>query len=261
MARRCGLLAASAALRGWLVCLPLMAFADSSQLLTDSQPYKEPLPASTLVSVRNSSVLNVAQRGIPGNVREPQKTTDLCTAPDRRTLSTIVAITTDRSANASAVVVADNRVLTAAHAVRGAGHFFVRLGEVYRSADLVKIDHGLDLAVLAVDTGPLEPLPILRIAPAPSAPVWAAGYPGAQAMALSRGEIKSAGNGVLNSSATIDLGQSGGGLLSCIHGNWFLAGMLRGFGVYQEGAHLIKVQHLSMSVAGAVIKDFLNQSP
>ena len=231
-------MAAKVILSGCLISSASSLYADSFAPNVDYWPAQS-MPAADASAARSSS--------------------PLCSTPDAPTLSRIVPITTDRGINASGVVVDKDRVLTAAHALRGAGHFFVRAGQAFRSAELVRIDHNLDLAVLAVDTGLLMPLPVLNIVPAPSDLLWAAGYPSAQAMVLSRGVLQSAADGVLNTSATIDSGQSGGGLLSCFHGNWFLAGMLRGFGVYEQSGRYVKVEHLSMAVAGAVINRFLEE--
>src|SRR3954447_15914211 len=59
----------------------------------------------------------------------------------------------------SGVVVADGRVLTAAHNLRGE-----RMGGTFADgrrdrAELLGVDRDVDLAVLGVDTGGIEPLP------------------------------------------------------------------------------------------------------
>jgi hypothetical protein len=64
----------------------------------------------------------------------------------------------------------------------------------------------------------------------------------------------------LHASATIDSGQSGGGLLACTDGAWELLGMLRGFGAYLYGDHYVKIQNHSVSVAAATIQRFLHTS-
>lgn len=180
-----------------------------------------------------------------------------CVSPDERTLAAIVQVATDHGSHASGIVFDNNRVLTAAHAVQGAGHFFVSVAGGYRSADLIMVDHASDLAVLAVDTGWIEPLLISGFDPVQSDPVWAAGYPKAKAMTMSSGVFKHLSGGALYTSATIDSGQSGGGLLSCSLGRWTLVGMLRGYGAYLQGDQYVKLENHSVSVAGSTINEFL----
>ncbi len=182
-----------------------------------------------------------------------------CDQPDDMTLAAIVRVATDHGSHASGIVFDEDRVLTAAHAVQGAGHFFVRVGDAFHSADLVMVDHAHDLAVLAVDTGYILPLRVSVFSPIRSEPVWAAGYPRAQAMSMSLGVFQEVSGGALHTSATIDSGQSGGGLLSCTAGQWSLVGMLRGYGAYLQGDHYVKLENHSVSVAGNTIHEFLRK--
>lgn len=180
-----------------------------------------------------------------------------CGEPDNLTLRAILPVATDHGSHASGVVFDNNRVLTAAHAVQGGGHFYVRIADTFRSADLLLVDHDNDLAVLAVDTQSIRPIHIAGFAPAKSQPVWAVGYPRAQAMSTSTGVFQRNREGALHTSASIDSGQSGGGLLSCNQGNWELLGMLRGYGAYLEGDVYVKLKNHSVSVAAATINEFL----
>ncbi len=183
-----------------------------------------------------------------------------CTQPDDNTLSAIVPVATDHGSFASGVVVDYNRVLTAAHAIQGGGQYFVRVGEMFQMAELLMVDHINDLAVLAVDTRSINPLTIAGLDPAESQPVWAAGYPRAQDMTTSTGVLQDTREGALHSSATIDSGQSGGGLLSCHDGVWEVLGMLRGYGAYLQGDHYVKLPNHSVSVAAATINEFLSST-
>jgi len=166
-------------------------------------------------------------------------------------------VATDHGSHASGIVVDINRVLTAAHALQGAGHFFVRLNGTFRRADLLMVDHKADLAILAINTQRIMPLSVSGFEPSLSELVWAAGYPRAEEITLSRGVLEQLVGGTLHASASIDSGQSGGGLLSCFHGNWSLVGMLRGFGAYQQGDQFVKLENHSVSVAGSTITEFL----
>ena len=180
-----------------------------------------------------------------------------CTQPDDSTLQAILPVATDHGSHASGVVFATNRVLTAAHAVQGGGQFFVRIGDAFRAAELLMVDHVSDLAVLSVDTRLIEPLNISGFDPAESQPVWAVGYPRAQDIMTSTGVVQDSREGTLYASASIDLGQSGGGLLICQDGDWEMLGMLRGYGTYLQGDHYVKLSNHSVSVAAATITEFL----
>ena len=145
-----------------------------------------------------------------------------CEWPDDKTLEAILPVATDNGSHASGVVFAPGRVLTAAHAVEGAGEFFIRLEHGFRAADLVLIDHGADLAVLAVDTDAIEPITLALVEPHERQPVWAVGFPRAQGKTTSFGVFQRNRAGALHTSAPIDSGQSGGGLLTCDSGSYQL---------------------------------------
>lgn len=185
-------------------------------------------------------------------------TQSACSRPDTSALQAIVPVATDHGSHATGVVYDNNRVLTAAHAITGGEQYYARIGDVYRSADLVMLDTTNDLAVLAVDTQNLVPLHIAGFSPALQQPVWAVGYPRAQAvMTSSSGVLQDSEQGALHTSASIESGQSGGGLLSCNDGVWELLGMLRGYGTYLEDGRYVKLPNHSVSVAAATINEFL----
>lgn len=183
-----------------------------------------------------------------------------CTQPDENTLRAILPVATDHGSFASGVVFDVNRVLTAAHAIQGGEQFFVRVGEIFQLADLVMIDHVNDLAVLAVDTRSIDPLHIAGLEPEATRTVWAVGYPRAQSMMATIGQLQDMQEGALHASASIESGQSGGGLLACQDGSWEMLGMLRGYGAYLQGDHYVKMPNHSVSVAAATINDFLGSA-
>lgn len=77
----------------------------------------------------------------------------------------------------------------------------------------------------------------------------------------SEGILQDFREGALYTSASIDSGQSGGGLLSCNDGAWEMLGMLRGYGAYLQGGHYVKIENHSVSVAAATINQFLHYYP
>lgn len=180
-----------------------------------------------------------------------------CVWPDDKTLEAILPVATDHGSHASGVVFAPNRVLTAAHAVDGASQYFVRVENGFRIASLLLIDRQHDLAVLSVDTRNITPVPLSVGQPSQSQTVWAVGFPKAQGKTTSSGVFQRNRSGALHTSAPIDSGQSGGGLLTCERGAYHLTGMLRGYGAYLSGDRYVKLQNHSVSVAAATIQRFI----
>ena len=180
-----------------------------------------------------------------------------CGWPDSTSLQAVLAVAAEDGSYASGVVVARNRVLTAAHAISPGTRVFVGVRSQYRRARVISVDTENDLAVLSVDTGSIIPLSIAAKEPRLSEPVWAVGFPRAQAKTTSFGVFQKKMQGALHTSAPIDSGQSGGGLLSCEAGRYSLAGMLRGYGAYYRGGEYVKLQNHSVSVAATTIQHFV----
>lgn len=180
-----------------------------------------------------------------------------CDGPDAAALAAVLPVATDNGSYASGVVFAHGQVLTAAHAVKGASRFFVKTDKDFHLASLVVVDHEADLAVLAVDTLGIQPLPLAAADPSDREAVWAVGFPRAQGLAMSVGVFQKVRGGALHTSAAIDSGQSGGGLLGCSRGHFHLAGMLRGYGAYLSGDRYVKLENHSVSVAATTIHRFL----
>jgi len=181
-----------------------------------------------------------------------------CEWPDEVALQAILPVATDHGSHASGVVVAPNRVLTAAHALNGGQQYFVRIDGGFRKARLIMKNATHDLAVLEVATDAIKPLPISAADPTVSQTVWAVGFPRAQGKTTSSGIFQKNRAGALHTSAPIDSGQSGGGLLSCKRGHYELQGMLRGYGAYLSGNRYVKLQNHSVAVAAATINRFVN---
>lgn len=182
-----------------------------------------------------------------------------CRWPDQRTLQAIVPVATDHGNHASGVVFAQGYVLTAAHAVQGGGEFFVDAGFGFEDASLMMVDHRSDLAILSVSTYSIAPLPLALMEPTREQAVWASGYPRAQGMITSAGVFQRNRKGALHTSASIDSGQSGGGLLACTRGSYHLAGLLRGYGAYLSGDRYVKLENHSVAVAASTIQQFLSR--
>jgi S1-C subfamily serine protease len=182
-----------------------------------------------------------------------------CGWPNSVALDSVVRVTSEDGSHASGVVVADDKVLTAAHAIDENFKSYVRINDHLRSARIVMIDRSKDLAILSVRTGDIRPIPLGMENLNASATVWAVGFPRAESKTTSSGsfKVKAENDGALHTTAPIDSGQSGGGLISCERGRHVLAGMLRGFAAYVNGDHYVKIKNHSVSVASADIRNFL----
>lgn len=182
-----------------------------------------------------------------------------CGWPEHDALESVVRVMSDDGSHASGVVVGPNRVLTAAHALDEHFQSYVLIGQDRNEASIALIDRAKDLAVLRVETGHILPIKLGHESLLASAKVWAVGFPRAESKTTSTGsfKVKAETDGALHTTAPIDSGQSGGGLISCEEGEHVLAGMLRGFAAYVSGDSYVKIKNHSVSVASADIRSFI----
>lgn len=182
-----------------------------------------------------------------------------CGWPEQDALESVVRVMSDDGSHASGVVVDVGTVLTAAHALDEHYQSYVLISGEQKQAQIVSIDREKDLAVLRTDTGNIRPIEIGHTNLDASAKVWAVGFPRAESKTTSSGsfKVKAETDGALHTTAPIDSGQSGGGLISCEEGRHVLAGMLRGFAAYVSGDSYVKIKNHSVSVASADIRSFI----
>lgn len=182
-----------------------------------------------------------------------------CGWPQQDALESVVRVMSDDGSHASGVVVGNGTVLTAAHALDEQFQSYVLIDGQRNLANLILIDRDKDLAVLEVDTGSISPIQLGHQNLDTSAKVWAVGFPRAESKTTSSGsfKVRAATDGALHTTAPIDSGQSGGGLISCEEGKHVLAGMLRGFAAYVSGDSYVKIKNHSVSVASADIRSFI----
>lgn len=180
-----------------------------------------------------------------------------CEWPDAVTLAAVLPVAGEDGSYASGVVFERNRVLTAAHALTSSYRVFVTINNELRQARIVMMDRAKDLAVLSVDTGNIQPILIASSELQVKQPVWAVGFPRASGKETSSGVFTKVSGGALHTSAPIDVGQSGGGLLRCDNGHYELAGMLRGYGAYIKNNKFVKLENHSVSVAASTIQAFV----
>ncbi len=191
----------------------------------------------------------------------PTAYAESCGWPAQDALESVVRVTSDDGSHASGVVIGDNRVLTAAHAIDEQYQSYVRIGDRLYPAHVALVDRSKDLAILEVAKLDILPIRLGDGDLSGSAKVWAVGFPRAESKTTSTGsfKVKAATDGALHTTAPIDSGQSGGGLISCEQGEHVLAGMLRGFAAYVNGDEYIKIRNHSVSVASTDIRNFIGE--
>lgn len=155
-----------------------------------------------------------------------------CDLPDDATLKSIVQITDNNGGFSSGVVVARNQVLTVAHAVTGENKIFATVAERLVPATVTAVYEDKDLALLSLDTFDLPAMDIAEADLHDQEKVWAIGFPLGKSQRTSLGIFQEQKNGKLFSSAHINQGTSGGGLLRCKSGSdnqYELAGIMRAY--------------------------------
>lgn len=182
-----------------------------------------------------------------------------CGLPGSETLTSIVRIASADGSNASGVVVDQDRVLTVAHAVDDGSTATVKYGEKSYKADVIATDANIDLALLSVETGDLEPVQLSTTQLQELEQVWAIGFPLAREQKMTIGLFQSDYNGRLYTSTHINSGSSGGGLLRCRAGTYELAGVVHGYVAYRDGDNLVNIGD-STSVPAKQILAFVSDA-
>lgn len=192
------------------------------------------LAASTPLLAQNSPAYAPAYlpTNTPANALDEEELDPGCHLPDNRALSHIVQIHGDNGGHASSVVVRKNLLLTVAHALTGEDHVFANIHGELREAVPVIINEARDLALLAVDTGALQPIAIASEPLNIDERIWAIGFPLGKDQRTSHGVLTQSDNDLLYTTAHINQGTSGGGLLRCVNGKnneYELAGIVRAY--------------------------------
>ncbi len=184
---------------------------------------------------------------------------DYCTPPSLDTHNSIVKIT-GQSAVGSGVVIDRDRVLTAAHVLEGMRDIKVTIHGKALQAVMIATDHTQDLALLYVPTDNIQPIPLRRTALAKEASVWSMGYAFGRSLATGRGRYKKLYKGMLYTTAPVNFGQSGGGLISCENGRHVLAGIIRAFGAQMQNGELVRRDDISVAARPKAIRRFVTSS-
>jgi hypothetical protein len=174
---------------------------------------------------------------------------EYCEVPPDQVLSSIVRIEGENT-EGSGIVVAPARVLTAAHVVMNISNPMVRINGVQRPATVMFVNQSKDFALLEVSTGGRYVIPLRQMPLEEADTVWAVGFPLGGEQVVNQGEYEGLiEDGTLHTTASVDHGQSGGGLISCEQGRHVLAGMTTGFGAIRAGGEVIRLDDYSVSLS------------
>lgn len=183
-----------------------------------------------------------------------------CTLPGAEAISSVVRVSDTDGVTASGVVIGDNMVLTAAHAIEeGATVRIAADGGQIRPATVIAMDYSNDLALLSADTHGIPAVTFGKRALRAGDAVWAAGYPHNKKMHISTGRYRKARGDRLELNAWIDSGHSGGALFNCVNGAHRLAGIVHGYIAKRSGNRYVNTGR-SVSISVATVTAFLAQS-
>lgn len=213
--------------------------------------------ACTAATPDVEKTVTVPSMPMPSSLTKPEQD---CSHPGDDTLTSVVRVASAEGADASGVVIAPDRVLTAAHVVEDFIYARVFINGAYRDARVVARDKNNDLALLWTETDDLRPIRISSSHLFSAEPVWTVGFPLAREQTANFGRYQQLIDGAIHSTAGTNAGASGGGLLRCTHGAFELAGMIRGYGAYWQAGELRRVEDLSISVPAATIASFASSA-
>ncbi len=177
-----------------------------------------------------------------------------CGTPPFGVLDSVLRLGNDMI-EGSGVVVRPNRVVTAAHVLEEVPDPVVSINGTEYPAEVLYTDPVHDVALLDVYTGNLRPIPIMQRDLEVDDEVWAVGFPLGGHQAANMGQYEGQMyNGDLQTTASVDHGQSGGALISCTDGGFVLAGVIKGFGAIDAGDRYIRLDDFSVAVPTPILR-------
>lgn len=168
-------------------------------------------------------------------------------------------LATEVRSDGSGVVVAPNTVMTNYHVLDEA-ETWVQFANITRQADIIAFDAAEDIALLRVNTGHIQPIPLSDRASMIGDAVWSASYPLANELMVSLGKVSSINDRKLYSTTHADSGSSGGALLSCRAGQFELTGLVRAFLEFRKGDATKIVANKSVAINLPVLKEKLKNN-
>ncbi|HBS26518.1 MAG TPA: hypothetical protein DD827_05220 [Gammaproteobacteria bacterium] len=182
-----------------------------------------------------------------------------CPAPDQKTKESIVLIEAGDSIG-SGIVISENQILTAAHVVKDATHVVIKIGDQLIPATVISKHKKSDLALIQTTRLPIKPIHFATEKRLKHEWVWAMGYPMGQSQISASGRYKGTWLNSVYTSASVNYGQSGGGLIACEQGQHVLAGMVRAFAATKIDGKLVRRDDLSVATGINQIRNFLTSN-
>ncbi len=179
-----------------------------------------------------------------------------CGQPNQTTRKSIVRVEGGNTVG-SGVVIAPNRILTAAHVIKEMDTVFVKINGKSLEANVVSVEKQVDLALLLAPTDDIKPLQLLQGSPQIKDNVWAMGYALGNALVATAGKYKGSYDKKLYTSASVNYGQSGGGLVTCRKGKHVLAGIIKAFGAVMKNGKLERRDDFSVAARSQDIRRFV----
>lgn len=173
---------------------------------------------------------------------------EYCAANDYGLLDSIVRITGEDTI-ASGVVVAPNKIITAAHVIDELNTIYVEIDGIATEAQVTMVYPEKDFAILEVNTGHIEHASRAQDVLSLSSIYWAVGYPLGGGKVINPGLFSSYADGDIHTTASVNFGQSGGGLFLCENGNLVLAGMVTGFAAIDHGDYYERLDNHSIALS------------
>ena len=177
-----------------------------------------------------------------------------CAVPSDNILNSILRVVGESidgsKVQGSAVVVGANRVITAAHVIDDLRYLSIKSNGEARQAKVIFTATEHDIALLEVDTTGLAPIPFSPVHLKSNDPVWAVGYPLGGNLTSSAGAFVSNLNAYkLHTTAEVNHGQSGGGLITCSQGSYQLSGMIISYGAVLRDGEYVRLTDYSVAVS------------
>lgn len=177
-----------------------------------------------------------------------------CAVPNDNILESILRVVGESHngdlVQGSAVVVGTNRVITAAHVIDDLNYLSIKSNGTSRNAKIIFTATEHDIALLEVDTSGLSPIPFASTLLQSNDPVWAIGYPLGGNLTSSAGAfVDNLNNYKLHTTAEVNHGQSGGGLVTCTDGQYMLSGMIISYGAVLRDGEYVRLKNYSVAVS------------
>ncbi len=179
-----------------------------------------------------------------------------CAAPGTHVKQSIVLIDAGSSLG-SGIVIGRNKVLTAAHVVADSGDVTISAGNTVYPGSVIALRKDSDLALIQTPDLHLPTLPFATRSRRKNEAVWAMGYPFGRSLIATSGRYKGLWSRALYTSASVNFGQSGGGLVACENGHHVLAGVVRAFGANRINGKLVRRDDISVATAIDDVRRFL----